>query len=85
MPEFTHTYTRALVDGAFDLNHPERLDMEGDQILLAKEIEAALPGISFVVRMTGTECRVIVDAVSDLSVGDKNTLDTVVSTHKANA
>lgn len=76
-----YDYVRASVAGGWDIDNPARLDT-GEQIHLAKEIETALPGKTFMVRCDDTSCKVIQDVV--LSGGDETTQDGVVSDHKNN-
>ena len=79
-----YEYVRDLVDGSYDINNSLRVDDQGIVIMLAHEIEAALPGKSFKVLCDGSDCVVSFLQVT-LTVGEKTTLDQVVQDHKDNA
>lgn len=82
---YTYSFTRTLIalpDGsqAWDTDHPERVDGEGKQIFLSKEIEAAFPGWMFCLKGdNGT-----LDVCSDNLCPDPVALQTVVENHQNN-
>lgn len=80
----TYTYTREQVsqdDVSWDVNHHERIDGNGDQILLADEINSQLTGL---VCIKADGSTLTIEFESALSSGDKDTLDDIVSDHKNN-
>jgi hypothetical protein len=77
-----YLYTRELVNGAYDIDNPLRVDGEGFQIHLATEIVAALPGKVFKEYCNGTECKLVF--VDTLTSGEETTLTNTVTTHKNN-
>ena len=79
---FTYDYVRANTDGHYDINNPARIDGSGNQIWLADEIIAALPSKPCRVICNGTLCSI--EFETELTAGEKTTLDTVVANHKAN-
>lgn len=76
-----HTYARALVGGAFDIDNPKDVDANGQPVRLAERIADALPGKAFNVRCDGAEC--VVSFVDDLTAGEVATLDATVAAHKS--
>lgn len=70
-------------DGSFDINNPDRTDGNGDQILLAKEIESAFPAKIFKVICTGNNCDICFE--DQLSESEKSSLDSIVNTHQLNS
>jgi hypothetical protein len=60
----------------FDIDNPDRPKT------LAKEIEAALPGLSFQVSMSKTNCCVLFD--EQLTLNQRETLESTVNNHKRN-
>lgn len=78
----TYFYTREIVNDHWNINNPERVDIDGNQIYLSKEVETALPEATFRMYCNGSEVCFLFD--SELSVSDKETLDTCVSNHKNN-
>ncbi len=78
-----YTYTRELLpSGAWNVNHPERVDASGNSLPLTAEIEAALPGHLACVHGHGPE--LLVYTVSALTDAEKATLDSVIQNHKQN-
>lgn len=77
-----YTFTRTRLNGHWDIRNPARVDQEGNQIYLAKEIETALPGKSFRVVCEGTNCTVKFDAT--LTDAEETTLTNTVNAHKNN-
>ncbi len=69
-------------DGRYDIDNPLRVDAEGNQIHLAKEIEAAITGKSFKVVCSYDECKVITE--TDWTSEEQTTLGQVVQAHKDN-
>jgi hypothetical protein len=79
----TYNYTRSqLPSGKYDIEHLDRIDGEGNQIYLAKEIELVLSGKKFKVICNNASCDIIFE--ENLTSEEKTTLDTVVANHKAN-
>lgn len=80
-----YEYERSLLPiGAYDINNPERVDGEGNQILLAKEIEAVFVGRDFAVDCAYTVCKVIFHDEPELTPEEKTVLDQLVASHKNN-
>ena len=81
-----YIYTRGTVEsGLWDINNPNRVDGGGDQIYLAKEVEAELPGKTFRLRCDAGVAKFTFDVALTEGVGsEKETLDQKVSEHKAN-
>jgi hypothetical protein len=79
-----YIYTRDLLpDGEWDINNPNRVDGQGDQIMLAYEIAQAIPAITHIdLVCVDAEAKVTTDP--DLTPEQKTTMDTVVANHKAN-
>jgi len=68
--------------GMWDINNPDRVDGEGNQILLAEEVQTALPGKQFKLNCNdGTATFTFVDS---LTTEEESTLDTTVANHKNN-
>jgi len=85
-PDFPNGYsfTRELLPaGSWDVDHPDRKTLLGDQIHLADEIETALPGLTFQVLMEGSS--LMVYFADPLSAGQQDTLAETVADHKSNA
>ena len=80
---FEYTYIRSHANGKYDIPNKDRVDGDGNQIRLAREIATALPGKSLKVICNGTSC--IVSFMVELTAGEETTLDSVVADHKANA
>jgi len=77
-----HQYTRnVLASGAWDINHPDRIDTNGEQIRLASEVKDALPGKVFTLKCTGAMA--VFTFVDTLDAGEQTTLDDTVTTHQA--
>lgn len=76
-----YTYLRGLINGAYNIENPNRLDA-GNQIRLSKEIETALPGKNFTLHCNGTATKIVFQEI--LSVAEETILDTTVSDHKNN-
>ena len=79
-----YEFVRAkLPGGQWDIPNLERVDGEGAQIHLSKEVEAALPGVAF--KVLGDEAVLCVMTENTLVAADVVTLADVVADHKANA
>jgi hypothetical protein len=78
----TYNYSREIVDNLYDIDNVARVDGEGNQIYLAQEIEAALPGKNFNVVCNGADAAIIF--TEDLTAEEQTTLGTIVSNHKNN-
>jgi hypothetical protein len=77
-----YIYNREIVGGAYNIHNHERLDGELEQINLAKEVEAALPGENFRLICIDTEAKFIFE--NELTVGQITTLTNTVEAHKNN-
>lgn len=85
MAKTEYTYTR-VCDGVFNIhciNHPERLNLDSEQIFLSEEIKAALPSAPFSYICSCSEFKITFNAA--LSSGDKAILDGIVDDHQNNA
>jgi len=81
---FPYSYTRELLpEGAYDIDNPNRVDGEGKQIYLAKEVEPAFPGKHFRVVCDEDSCDIIFE--EELDSGEQAVLTQKVNEHKANA
>jgi hypothetical protein len=79
-----YSYERSTIsDGRRDIDNPLRVDGEGNQIHLSKEIESALPGKNFKLKCHGDNAVLIFD--NDLSSEEENLLSQVVISHKNNS
>lgn len=69
-------------DGHWDIDNPARVDAEGNQIYLCKEVESLFPGKHFI-SYCHCDCA---DFVFDeeLTPEEKELLDTLVYNHKNN-
>ena len=79
---YTYTYTREIVNDKWDINNPVRVDEEGNQIYLAKEIESAIPEKRFKIFCEESVCDS--EFQEELSGTEKTQLDVVVADHKSN-
>lgn len=78
-----YVYTRDLVNGSYDINNVARVDGEGNQIYLYKEIQAegTLPNEFDI------HCQTVVCTISfeeTLTGEQQTTLDSIVAAHKNN-
>lgn len=81
--DYTYNFSRELVNGMYNINNIERVDVSGNQILLATEIESALPGKSFKIICDGANADIIF--VDEISGPEQTTLNIVVTAHKNNS
>jgi len=80
----TYSYARGkLPSGEWDIDHPERLHENGTQKYLAQEVEAALPGLAFVLEAHEDDCFLRVER--ELSGDEKALVDGLVAHHRSNA
>lgn len=78
-----YAYERsALEGGRFDIQNPDRVDGEGEQIYISKEVEAALPGKEFKLRCHHQET--IFYFESELSSVEEALLAETVVKHQSN-
>lgn len=77
---FNYNYTRALVDGAYNINNQYDLDGESNVIPLCEVIKASLTK-NCNIKCAGTN--VVISFEAELSGADQTTLGTDVSTYKA--
>ena len=86
MKYVTHVYTRTMLsNNQYNINNSERVDGEGNQIYLSKEIEASFPNKKFLVRCNHTSLKILVKEADDFTAGEKTTLDQLIQDHKDNA
>lgn len=75
-------FTRAKIGNLWDVNHPDRVDIEINTGYLAQEVETALPGKNFTLHCNATEIKFIFE--NSLDLADQAILSTVVDNHKSN-
>lgn len=79
---YDYEYARVkLGTGQWDIENPNHLDGESNQIRLSKEIEAALPAITFTLCSDATQ--ITVRCANPLTAGEEATLASTVADHKA--
>ena len=83
-----YSYTRSKLltgvhIGSWNINNPDHLDIDGNQIYLSNEIEEALPGKLFTVHCSYEECNIIFPE-DDLTQEEKTILDAIVNNHQNN-
>jgi hypothetical protein len=71
-----------LAEGCWDIDNPNRVDLEGNQIHLASEVADALPGKMFQMICDGPVCKFIFSQA--LTAQEEATLTTTVNNHKQN-
>lgn len=78
-----YEFTRNLVGGSYDINNVVRVDGEGNQIYLYKEIlnEGSLPN-AFNINCEEASC--IITFLEELTSEQETTLNNIVSAHKNN-
>jgi len=74
-----YIYTRDKEAGVYKVNNPDRVDGSGNQIYLAKEVEALFPNEPFTMHCNDTELKFVFN-----NSITKATLDTAVSDHQNN-
>jgi hypothetical protein len=79
---FEYNFTREIIGDCYNINNPLRVDGEGNQIWLAKEVEVALPGKKF--RLFCDEAVVKFEFETELTSGEQETLSDTVDAHKNN-
>jgi len=77
-----YLYTRHLINNLWDIDNILRVDESDNPIMLATEVEAALPNKIFNIKCSGDEAKISFDQA--LSSDDKTTLDKVVYDHQNN-
>ena len=76
-----YSFTRNQTSYGWDIpDNPYHIDSYGNPIPLAKEVEAALPGMPFTLRCDGTQATFSFD--STLSPSEETTLNNTVETHR---
>lgn len=81
---FEYEYTRHIrPDGRYDIDNPDRVDGEGNQILLAKEIHETFPDLLIKTQCVELVFKVITEI--ELDSTQQATLTQVVLDHQANA
>jgi hypothetical protein len=78
-----YNFTRELVNGAYDINNPQRLDGEGNQITLASEI-CVIPEFAqkFNINCCLSSCNITFNFT--LTSEQETQLNTIVAAHKNN-
>jgi len=77
-----YTYVRKKVGIGYDIENVNRVDAEGKQIKLAKEIQTAVPNKKFIVICNHLICKVV--TATAWTSAQQTTLASVVAAHKAN-
>jgi hypothetical protein len=77
-----YTYTREIIDGNWNVDNPNRKDLDGNQIYLIDEVQGVFPHISIKSYVRKEEVLFIFEA--ELSLEQKASLDTCVYNHKNN-
>lgn len=77
-----YIFTRKIVNNTYNIDNVLRVDGGLNQIHLAKEVEAALPGKRFILRCNGTEAKFIFEGT--LTGGQQTILGNAVTAHKDN-
>ena len=72
-------YSREIVNGGYNIDNPLRIDGEGKQIRLAKELEEVIE-CGFKVRCKESSCKIITDE----EVSNIEEITGVVNAHKNN-
>ena len=76
------TFSRQqLAGGRWNIDHPDRVDAKGRQIVLVQEIKDAFPGWGFVYTCLGSQ----VNVYSEVPCSDPVSLSNLVADHQANA
>lgn len=79
---YDYEYVREKLDnGAWDIDNPNRVDEGGNQIYLANEVSNVISK-HFLLLCDGASA--IFKFTEELTSGEEDTLDTVVSNHKNN-
>jgi len=85
---YVYNYTREYVESYnnWNINNPQRVDIDGNQIFLAEEVEQALPDKSFLFYGGYNQDPTIArfEFEIELSAEEIVTLDTTVYNHKNN-
>lgn len=76
-----YLYTREKAGGMYNIDNPNRTDLELNQIHLAKEIEAEITK-NFTIICNDGECKIVFEEA--LTDEEKDTLDIIVENHKNN-
>jgi hypothetical protein len=80
---YKYYYTREIVDGNYNIDNPNRVDGEGNKVLLADDVETLFPTYQF--RIYCGEGNVTIAFLgNELTNGEKIDLDTCVYNHKNN-
>ena len=78
-----YNYTRGTIaNGEYDINNPDRVDVDGKQIWLGNEVQTALPGKPFTFSCASSDATF--NFPTALSGADETTLTTIVNAHKNN-
>lgn len=77
----TYTFTRTFTNGKWNINNPDDVDGNDLPVVLAKRVEAALPGKNFTVKLDDDVASVIFE--NPLTGPEQTTLNTTVSDHES--
>jgi hypothetical protein len=80
---YKYYYTREIVDNAYNIDNPARVDGQGNKILLAQEIEILFPNKKFRVFCSNDLATVVFDDMA-LTDSEKIDLDECIYNHKNN-
>lgn len=80
---YEYIFSRVLVGGAYNINNLARVDGEGNQIYLSKEVEAALPNKQFKMFCAASEVKFCFEV--ELTAGEQTTLQQTIDDHENNA
>ena len=79
---YEYNFTRELVNGRYNIDNKERIDGEGNQIYLFKEIKTSFPTNLFKILCNGSSVKI--SFVNELTEPEQNILSTIVNDHKNN-
>ncbi len=77
-----YIYQRELINGTWNIDNYDRVDGEGNQIHLAKEVETSIPDKVFKLCCNGSEAKFIF--TTELDANEQTTLGNTVTAHKNN-
>jgi hypothetical protein len=78
------TYTRSPCKcgcGKWNADNPDRVDLAGEQVHVAREIEAAIPGWKFTVHCSGDVMQICSNSIDNMPKALVATLDDIVKAH----
>jgi len=77
----TYTYERSIINGKYDINNPNRIDIEGNQIYLSDEITSQISNL-YKISCNNTVCNITFK--EELTKVEKDLLETILYNHKNN-